>query len=228
MLVPEVASGAAGELAALRLACELAVQALLDSHPDQIVVLGVGEVTREHPPGAAGSMRGFGVDGGTGDGDPVLPLALTLGGWLLDQAADWGGRPQPAWARVMVEVDAESSADEAARLGDKLASRQGRTALLVVGDGAFGRTAKAPGPFDPRAIAWDDSVAVLLAAADAGGLGALDGDLARELGVSALACWRATAAAVTSTAGLARPRGELLAYEGLYGVGYFVATWLPG
>ena len=233
MLVPELAGGAAGELAPLRAACAQAIGALLDAAPDEIVVLGAGTRTCQHTVGAAGSLRGFGVDVRTGAGDPVLPLALTLGGWLLDQAAD-GGSAEPAEppltrvTRVMVEVAADVTAEQAAALGERLAGRPGRTALLVIGDGAIGRTVKAPGAFDARAVAWDDSVAALLAAADARGLGGLDARVGGELGVSALASWRVAAAAVTSAGGLGAASGRLLAYEGRYGVGYFVATWLPG
>jgi hypothetical protein len=232
MLVPEVASGAAEELAGLRLACDQAVEALIGAHPDEIAILGAGGTTREHPPDAAGSLRGFGVDVRTGDGDPVLPPALTLGGWLLDRAvsaAPQVAQPAQGWPRrAMVEVAAGTTGDEAVLLGRQLASRPARTALLVMGDGATGRTPRAPGPFDRRAEAWDDAVCELLARGDADGMAGLDEQLARELGASGLPVWHTAAAAVRAPGGLASPHGTVLAYEAPYGVGYVVATWLPG
>ena len=120
------------------------------------------------------------------------------------------------------------TADEAVLLGRQLASRPGRTALLVMGDGATGRTPRAPGPFDLRAEGWDDAVCELLARGDARGLAGLDEQLASELGASGLPAWHTAAAAVRAPGGLASPHGTLLAYEAPYGVGYVVATWLPG
>lgn len=222
LLVSEVASGAAGELAGLRLACDEAVKVLLGAHADEVVVLGGGSCTREHPPDAAGSLAGFGVDVTTGGiGDLVLPLALTIGGWLLDRAPH---RP----ARSLVEIAAGATSDEAGAVGTRLAARPGRTALLVLGDGCSGRTPKSPGAYDRRAEPFDDALAALWAAGDATSLAGLDGGLAGELGVSGWAAWQ-----VAATAVLAAPGGgaaldaQLLAYEAPYGVGYFVATWLP-
>jgi hypothetical protein len=223
LLVPEVACGAAGELAGLRMACDTAVLAMLDAGVGEVTVLGPGSITREHPVGAAGSLRGFGVDIGTGEGRAVLPAALTIGGWLLDRV-----RPVEAVrTRAMIEVGAGASPQETVLLGRQLASRPARTGLLVMGDGASSRTPQAPVAFDPGAVAWDDSVAALLAAGDAHGLAALDSHRARALGAGGLPAWHAAAAAVAAPGGLERVRADLLAYQAPYGVGYFVATWLP-
>ena len=222
LLVPEVACGAAGELADLRAACDSAVAALLDTAADEIAVLGPGTITREHPGDARGSLSGFGVDVGTGtSGAFVLAASLTIGGWLLDRA----GAPTPS--RAMVEVGAGASTDETVLLGRQLASRPARTALLVMGDGAASRSPAAPVAFDPGAVDWDDAVAAFLAAGDTGALAALDPARASAVGASGLPAWHAAAAAVAAPGGLTDFRADLLAYQAPYGVGYFVATWLP-
>ncbi|MFF3285518.1 class III extradiol dioxygenase subunit B-like domain-containing protein [Streptomyces sp. NPDC003023] len=64
LLVPEVASGAAPELDALRAASADAVAVLAASRPDLLIVVGPAEETQEGicTAGTVGSFRGFGVD----------------------------------------------------------------------------------------------------------------------------------------------------------------------
>jgi hypothetical protein len=64
LLVPEVAAGAAAELAELRAACADAIGVLAAARPDRLVVVGpAGQPGRgSHPQGATGSFAGFGVD----------------------------------------------------------------------------------------------------------------------------------------------------------------------
>jgi hypothetical protein len=219
LLVPEVASGAAGELASLRLVCDEAVQDLLGEYPDEVVVLGAGLATHEHPGSAGGSFHGFGLDlvAGAGAG-AVLPLALTVGAWLLDRA-------RSAVPRAYVEITADATTDEVVEVGRALAARPGRLALLVVGDGSACRTPRAPGAFDPRAQAYDAAIATALGKGDARALADLDVAEARELQVSGRCAWLAAATAVLAQS--ASVHATLLADEAPYGVGYFVATWLP-
>ena len=92
LLVPEV-TGAHGpgadELSRLRAACREAVAVLLGAAPDLLVVVGDAGHTAEYPPAAGGSLRDFGVPFTVG-ADPVLPLSLTIGKWLLAGVAPGG------------------------------------------------------------------------------------------------------------------------------------------
>jgi hypothetical protein len=116
LLVPEVASGAAAELADLRAACSLALQAGLGERPDRVVLLGT-------VPGAADAtgaptLAPYGLPG-----PPVgLPLPFTIGSWLLDRAG-WTG------PRTIVPVSVEARPPECAALGTRLAGEPGRCRL---------------------------------------------------------------------------------------------------
>ena len=85
LLVPEATGAsdpAASELGRLRTACRDAVAVLIGAAPDLLVVAGGAGQTTEYPPGPGGSLRDFGVPFSVG-ADPVLPLSLTIGKWLL-------------------------------------------------------------------------------------------------------------------------------------------------
>ncbi|WP_206184704.1 hypothetical protein [Thermoactinospora rubra] len=88
LLVPELAGAAAPELDGLRAACLAAVEALWSAGPEVLLVVGAGPRTESYGRHAAGSLKPWGVDVRVGEGDPVLPLSLTIGRWLLHQAAD--------------------------------------------------------------------------------------------------------------------------------------------
>src|SRR3990170_3172332 len=91
LLVPEVAQGAAPELDDLRTACTAAVTAMLEAQPDAVVCVGDGPQLGRYDESDGGTLRPYGVAaraGGGGSDD--LPLALTIGAWLLDNAA-WTG-----------------------------------------------------------------------------------------------------------------------------------------
>ncbi len=208
LLVPEVARGAAHELAGLRAACARAVRGLAPA--DAVVVVGSGPATRDHGVDATGSLRAYGADVTVGDGAPVLPLSLTIGRWLL------GARGASYHA-----VAQDAPAQECTRLGAELADSAERVALLVMGDGSACRTERAPGYLDERAEGFDAEVARALAAADAGALARLDPQLAEGLLAAGRAPWQVLAGA----AGDGRFAGQLLADEAPYGVGYLVASW---
>lgn len=208
LLVPQVASGAASELDTLRAACAEAVRRL---DAGLIVVVGSGPDGRDFGSDPAGTLRPYGVDVTMGDGEPVLPLSLTIGRWLL------GGR------RAVYRAVAEDlPAEECARLGAELAGLDGRVALLVMGDASACRTERAPGYLDERAAGFDAEAARALAEADTDALLRLDATLAAELRAAGRAPWQVLAGA----AGGARFTGELLADEAPYGVGYLVASWI--
>lgn len=103
LLQPQVAAGAAAELAALRESCAAALDTLAEARPDRLVVLGpgAGEDRTPYPPGTPGSFRGFGAavdvvlgSGSSHPGAAPLPASLAVGAWLL---ADHG------WAACPVE-----------------------------------------------------------------------------------------------------------------------------
>src|SRR3954469_105206 len=89
LLVPEVAAGAAHELDELRAACDEAIRRLAAAQPTAIAVVGRAP-TAGIVRGEAGSFAGFGVPLVVGHGEPTLPLAHTIGCWLLDHAG-WTG-----------------------------------------------------------------------------------------------------------------------------------------
>jgi hypothetical protein len=232
LLVPEVASGAAPELDDLRAACDEAVRRLVSrERPDLIVVVGDDASTRGYGPDAAGDLRRYGLEPPAGAGEPVLPLSLTIGRWLLTRAgvlspcgsSDGTGAPgERAPERVRFQgVAGRTAPGDCLRLGRRLAESAERVALLVMGDGTACRTEKAPGYLDDRAESYDAEVARALDRGDAATLARLDPATSRELRVAGRAAWQIMAGA----AGDGRFSAELLAEEAPYGVGYLAASW---
>jgi len=229
LLLPEMAGTAAGELDGLRDACFQAARWLLAADSAVLVVVGEGAVTRRYPAESAGNMRPYGLDLTIGPGPAVLPLSLTVGRWLLDRT---GGE-----AAAFQAVTDETGRDECLALGRELAGSAERVGLLVMGDGSACRDEKAPGYFDPAAEGFDASVARALRNADAAALAALDPVRARDLQAAGRAAWQVLAGAASfdghaATAGADidhqdRFQAALLADQAPYGVGYFVASWLP-
>ncbi|WP_344445422.1 class III extradiol dioxygenase subunit B-like domain-containing protein [Kitasatospora nipponensis] len=219
LLVPEVASGAAPELDALREACGEAVAELLAAGPELLVLVGGGPQAEVWTEGGVGSFHRFGVNravrlpSGGVDG-PELTPALTVGAWLLERA----GTELPTHACA---VPADAPAERMLGLGAGLAALADRVGLLVLGDGSACRTLKAPGYLDERAAGYDAEAARALGAADTEALAALDPQLASELLVAGRAPWQVLAGAARG-----RGLGGRLRYdEAPYGVGYFVASW---
>jgi hypothetical protein len=231
LLVPEVAVGAAPELAPLRAACTDAVAVLAAARLDRLVVLGPAEQAGgsphgPYPEGSPGSFRRFGVhldvvlgrsrdvaeDGHDGRS---LPVSLAVGAWILARTG---------WSAAPVEglgVGEPLAVEGCLGTGRELAASAERVGLLVMGDGSACRSEKAPGYLDERAAAFDASVTAALAAADTAALATLDEGLAAELRVVGRAPWQVLAGAAEGT-GLT---GTLLYEDAPFGVGYFVATW---
>ena len=222
LLVPGVASGATGETDDLRAAAAAAVQALVDSEPALLVVVGAAPQVGPCDPQVRGSLAPYGVDllVGTGTGEATLPLSLTLGLWLLEQHA-------PDVPRLLFGVHPETEPDRCATLGETLADRETRVAMLVMGDGSARRSVKGPGYLDARAEAFDDGVAAALAAVEPQSLHDLDPVLAGELLVAGRAPWQVLAGAAEARAAVPALTGDLRYAAAPYGVCYFVATWLP-
>lgn len=224
LLVPEVAAGAAAELDELRAACLQALEVLAAERLDLLVLMGAGPRTAEHGEGRSGSLAPYGVDLTVtlGDGAPaspaVLPLSLTVGGWLLHRAG-WAG---PV---AGLELAADLSARQSAALGAAVAARAERVGLLVMGDGTACRSERAPGYLLVGAEEYDDALAKALATLDLARLAELDQREAERFMVAGRVPWQCAAGAAATTG---HPlTGELLAAQAPYGVGYLVAAWRP-
>ncbi|GGO66086.1 class III extradiol dioxygenase subunit B-like domain-containing protein [Nonomuraea cavernae] len=210
LIVPELAGAAAPELDELRSACHAAITGLLAADPDLLVVVGGADTTSRYDGGAAGTLRPWGADVTVGHGDPVLPLSLTIGRWLLED--------HDVAAFQAVAFDAAPG--DCLALGADLV-RDGRVALLVMADGSARLTEKAPGHHDPAAQPYNEVIARAIADADVSALAHLDPAKADRL-------WVAGRAALQVLAGAAGPgdvKGQLLADLAPYGVGYFVGLW---
>ncbi|WP_406317686.1 hypothetical protein OHA77_10310 [Streptosporangium sp. NBC_01639] len=211
LLVPELAGAAAAELDGLRAACAAAVGALRDAGPDVLLVVGGADQDVTYGADAAGSLAPWGLDVRTGRGEPVLPLSLSIGRWLLER--------ERLTASAFHAVSFDAAPAECAALGERLAAAAGRVAMLVMADGSACLTEKSPGYLDPRAQPYNAAIVEALARAEAPALAELDAGEAAGL-------WVAGRAALQVLGGAASPlNGEIL-YDGApYGVGYFVARW---
>jgi hypothetical protein len=89
LLIPAAFGSAASdppaELRSVAVAAGRAVSGLAGARPDLIVVVGGGAAERDYTADASGGLHAFGVDVTVGPGEPVLPLSLTVGRWLLER-----------------------------------------------------------------------------------------------------------------------------------------------
>ena len=222
--MPEVAAGAAGELAVLRAACDRAVRRLLAAGPDQVVVVGAGPAAARWADGDSGSFAGYGValdvplGPGPALGPPRMPLSVTVGGWLLARAGYAGPRyavTVPAGVSDPELAGWACSVDGGGGVGG------GRLGLLVMGDGSARRSLAGPGYLDPRAEGFDAAVVRALREGDPAGLRALDPALGAQLLAVGVPAWR-----LAGQLGLSQTfHAELLYDDAPYGVGYLVAAW---
>ena len=162
--------------------------------------------------GDAGDLRGFGVDvqlpfdGHVRPEGRRLPLAHTVGAWLLHEAGHAGTRVGVGPADVH-------------RL---LRELRGPVGVLALGDGSARRSVKAPGYLDESAGAFDAAVARALAAGDPDALAGLDPTVGERLLAAGVPTWRALGAALAGREVTARLRYD----DAPFGVGYLVADWL--
>lgn len=222
LLIPQVAAGAAAELADLRAACGEAITKLLDAELDHLVVVGSGAELRTRM--AGGTLRPFGVDLHVGAaGDESLPLSLTVGAWLLEQA-----RSELPCEYVGLAEDA--SRDQCGQALVDLTSGPAQVGVLVMADLSAKRTKSAPGYVDERAEGFDRSVVDALASGDFDELCRLDRNLAGELWCSGGPALVALGVAVRSQSAGGTQTGAAVTarvhYDAApYGVGYVVAGW---
>jgi hypothetical protein len=216
VLVPELANGAADEVAELRAAMTAAVATL----PPRWIAVGVGAQDAVAGPDTVGTFAGFGVDvpvrlSPRATGAPAdLPLCALIAGWIRGQA-------QPD-AAVQVRVYAESrdnvtAVERGRQLRGEIDQSAEPTGVLIVADGANTLTPSAPGGHQPDDVdlqrALDDALA--------------GGDLAVLTRLPAQVCGRV---AFGVLAGLAEPvpRSAKELYRcAPYGVGYFAGVWQP-
>jgi len=216
--VPGVGAGATSELDGLRAACDAALRDLLAADAGLVVVVGGAPVVGPYQDGAWGSLAGFGVrvPVGPGSGEPTLPLSLTLGRWLVDRADDQA-RP------LLFGVEPDASTDRCLALGEALAGRADRVALLVMGDASARRSIKGPGGLNPDAEPFDTAVAAALGAGDPEALAALDPARAADLLAAGRAPWQVLAGAARGSTW----HGAVTWAGSPYGVTYLVAGWTP-
>jgi hypothetical protein len=215
VMVPELASGAAAELADLREAAFTAVGSL----PGRWVAVGRGPVDSVVGPGHTGTFAGYGVDvpialaPGQSAAPTELPLAALVTGWLR-------GRVNPdAHAEVRMyadEHDADAAIERGRRLRAEIDEVDGPVGVLIVADGAHTLTQPAPGGYDPDSIPVQAALDDALASGDAAALTRLPEAVVGRVAFQVLA-------------GLTeQPRAAKELYRGApYGVGYFVGVWLP-
>jgi hypothetical protein len=115
--------------------------------------------------------------------------------------------------------------DHARRVAEHLLASTPRSgdvpSYLVMGNGSARRTDASPGPFDERAVAFDDGLAQALRAGDGAALAAVDAGLARELWASVDGLSQ-----LGDLGALGTPRVD---YDGApLGVQYWVMRWVCG
>lgn len=223
LLVPEVAQGAAAELAELRAACRAAITRVA-GRSGTLLVLGSAERAGRYRPTSRGTLAGYGValdvplgsdaPGSDARGPVELPLSLTIGGWLLRDAL--GPNCGAAGYAVAAGGDLDPALAAAARGPDT-------HALLVMGDGSARRSRTGPGYLDERAAGFDARIADALRTGKTEALRS-DPEVAAALLAAGAPAWDAAAALLAGGSWDA----ELLYDAAPYGVGYFVARWIAG
>lgn len=213
-LVPDVGRGLEAELGGVRAACRTAIRRVV-TPGSRVAVVGSGARTASFGPRSRGSFAAFGADvvvplGSDADGPVELPPSLTVGAWLVRDAlgADTGARGYA----VTGGAGLLTAFDEP-------------TALIVVGDGSACRSLRAPGHLDERAEATDLEIAKILAGGDGSSLHGVAGfgGLGAELLIAGGPAWDAVAWELEPLDWDA----ELLYDDAPFGVGYFVAAWMP-
>jgi hypothetical protein len=225
VMVPELASSAAVELADLRAAVLTAAQSL----PARWIAIGVGPADEVIGPQRAGTFAGYGVDlpvalapgawasaRRPGDDAGELPLCALVTGWLRGEA-----NPQ---ARAEVRVFSDDLGGDIAlahgrRLRTEVDEAGEAIGVLVVADGFHTLTPPAPGGYLPASVPMQADLDVALATGDTAALERLPRAVVGRVAYQVLA-------GLVGLAGKLRSTKEL--YRGApYGVGYFTGVWHP-
>jgi hypothetical protein len=216
VLVPELAGGAADEVAEVRAAMVAAATML----PPRWVVVGVGASDGVIDADSVGTFAGFGVDvlvrlSPLASGHPVeMPLCGLIAGWVRSRA-------QPdahAQVRVYAEGhDAQAAVELGRRLRRDIDLSGEPIGVLIVADGANTLTPAAPGGHRPADADVQDVLDEALASGDVSALTQLPAQVTGRVAFGVLA-------------GLAEPtpRSAKELYRAApYGVGYFAGVWQP-
>jgi hypothetical protein len=234
ILIPELAAGAATELASLRESCDAAVAGLCRAAPAALVVVGSAPRAAVFRPPWQADFRPWGVDvscqygpaaaapgeswsaGEPGEGwsgaassegwsGGAAELPLSLAVGVWLLARSGYRPPDDATGWAAYAVGADQTPERCAKLGAALAGGE-RVALLVLGDGSACHGEKSPGYADARAEPFDDAVAAALATVDPDRLLAMDAPLSTELRCAGRPAWQVLAGAVAAGAGSERER----------------------
>jgi hypothetical protein len=215
VMVPELASGAAGELADLREAAFTAAAAL----PARWIAIGVGRADAVVRPPQSGTFAGYGLDvpvalsASAADAPTEMPLCALVAGWLRGQVkAD-------ATTEVRIyadDHDVDTALDRGGRLRAEIDDAVDPVGVLIVADGANTLTRPAPGGYDPDSVPVQTALDDALAAGDVAALARLPETIIGRVAYQVLG-------------GLEpQPRSAKELYRGApYGVGYFAGVWLP-
>jgi len=213
LLLPGVEGRAEPATEELRRACADAVERMLAQRPAVVVVVGEGAAPGvRFGSGDHGDLRRYGIDltipfdGRARPDGHRLPLAHTLGAWLLDEAGF---------------SDTRVGAGPA-DLAELVRDLPGPLGILAMGDGSARRTVKAPGYLDEAAAPFDAAVAAALADGDAAALAALDLAEGERLLAAGVRTWQAVGAALAGRGIVARLHLDAAPF----GVGYLVADWV--
>ena len=192
---------------------------MLKAGPDLVAVVGPAETTGPWDPAGELSLASFApvLRAGRLPAAPPLPLALGVGGLLLDGAGYTG-------PRTFHGIAENEPAVGCLALGRQIAACAPRVALLAVGDGTARRSTSAPGYLDERAAPFDEAVERAVRDGDLAAIAALDPVLAAELLAVGRPAWQAMAGAM-SAAG--RAQTEILYSDAPLGVAYLVAALIP-
>ncbi|MFY9916577.1 MAG: hypothetical protein WAK18_18025, partial [Nocardioidaceae bacterium] len=188
--------------------------------PPRVIVVGAAATAGDWNGDAGGDLQAFGCDVSFGGPEILLPLSLTIGAYLLDEAG-W-----PASGRRYVAVAGETVPSTSAQLGRALVGSPEPVAVLAMADGSARRTTASPGYLDERAIGYDEAVVTALAQGDVERLLALDPDLDAALWSTGRPVWQVLAGAAQATYEAGGSIGATVLYDAApYGVGYAVVEW---
>lgn len=223
VLIPELAGGAAVEVAGFRSAAIEAASTL----PDRWIAIGVGP-TEMVITGGRGTFAGYGADVPVSLGPPEqlgpeqsgpvieMPLCALFAGWLRGQANAGAGMEVRVYPS---DLDSDQALTRGRQLRELIDADPTPVGVLVVADGLKTLGPSAPGGEDPQAPAAQAALDDALAHGDTGALTRLPDGVVGRVAYQVLA-------------GLAGPgphQARELIRGAPYGVGYSVGVWAaPG
>lgn len=219
VLVPEL-SGQMMPAAEPLQAARAALARLIDSDPEQLVVVAEGDRDAEFDSSAQIGLHRVGGLPRLEDQDAAateeLPLSLAIGAALLGEL-DWAG---PTAYRVL---DRSTSSADAAELGRYLDQGDSRTGLVLLGSGSARSTEKAPGSLDLNAEQFNRELLSMIEQGDRDAISQLSAE-ASEAQMSDI---RVPLQLLAGVASLGTVVGEVGFADEFKGVYYLCASFLP-